>query len=82
MSSWTKQHCALLVLLCCTVFFYSLLPSSSSSSPSSSLLPSTALRSQTGGHELSIPMQPFPEEPWRTPSTLQTRTLASTPFAR
>jgi ADP-ribose pyrophosphatase len=33
-------------------------------------------------HDIPIPMDPFPEEPWRTPSTLDARTVTSTPFAR
>jgi ADP-ribose pyrophosphatase len=31
---------------------------------------------------IAIPMQPFPEPAWRTPSTLEVRTVTSTPFAR
>ncbi|RYH00597.1 NUDIX hydrolase [archaeon] len=31
---------------------------------------------------IAIPMQPFPEAPWRTPNTLEVRTVTSTPFAR
>ena len=31
---------------------------------------------------ISIPMEPFPEPSWRTPSTLGVRVVASTPFAR
>jgi hypothetical protein len=36
-----------------------------------------------GGHNsIPIPMEEFPEEPWRTPSTLGARTVVSTPYAR
>lgn len=31
---------------------------------------------------IPIPMEPFPEAPWRTSSTLGARTVTSTPFAR
>lgn len=31
---------------------------------------------------LPVPMEPFPEAPWRTPQTMSVRTVASTPFAR
>lgn len=31
---------------------------------------------------IAIPMTPFPEAPWRTPNTLEVRTVTSTPFAR
>lgn len=31
---------------------------------------------------LPIPMEDFPEPPWRTPQTLSVRTITSTPFAR
>jgi hypothetical protein len=31
---------------------------------------------------IPIPMEEFPEEPWRTPSTLGARTVVSTPYAR
>ena len=31
---------------------------------------------------LPVPMEPFPEAPWRTPQTLSVRTVTSTPFAR
>lgn len=34
------------------------------------------------GSDIRIPMDEFPEPPWRTPSTLAARTIASTPFAR
>lgn len=29
-----------------------------------------------------IPMEEFPEPQWKTPSTIEVRTIASTPFAR
>lgn len=32
--------------------------------------------------EIAIPMEEFPEPPWRTPQTLAVRTVTSTPFAR
>ena len=39
--------------------------------------------SYNGGHDtIPIPMEDFPEEPWRTPSTLGARTVVSTPYAR
>jgi len=31
---------------------------------------------------IAIPMLPYPEKPWRTPSTISARTVASTPFSR
>jgi ADP-ribose pyrophosphatase len=35
-----------------------------------------------GDTTLEIPMEPFPEAPWRTPQTISARTVTSTPFAR
>jgi ADP-ribose pyrophosphatase len=33
-------------------------------------------------HDIVVPMEPFPEPAWRTPSTLAAKVVASTPFAR
>lgn len=32
--------------------------------------------------DILLPMKEFPEPPWRTPSTLDAKTIVSTPFAR
>lgn len=50
------------------------IPRSSTTSTTSHLKGST--------HPIPVPMQPFPEPAWRTPSTLDVLTVASTPFAR
>lgn len=43
---------------------------------------SSFLKGSTNLLTIPIPMEPFPEDPWRTPQTLDARLIASTPFAR
>lgn len=49
---------------------------------SDSTLRSAVQRVDPGNLNLPIPMDPFPEPPWRTAQTISARTITSTPFAR
>lgn len=54
-----------------------------SNAQESSLTPNfRATNGNTASEKLPIPMIDFPEPAWRTPSTLNVRTVTSTPFAR
>lgn len=46
------------------------------------LIQSTYFLNMLGVNDLPVPMEPFPEAPWRTPNTLNVKTVTSTPFAR
>lgn len=41
-----------------------------------------SIHDSSESHDINIPFEQFPEPSWRTPQTLETRTVASTGFAR
>eukprot|EP01039_Chlorochromonas_danica_P002342 gene2343-2564_t len=43
---------------------------------------SSTEKTDSSDSSIPIPIEPFPEPPWRTPNTLEVRTVTSTPFAR
>ena len=67
-----------LSFLLCVILLLLFFLLSKISSNTNNLSSSTSISSST----LSLPMEEFPEPPWRTSTTLDARTIVSTKFAR
>lgn len=65
------------LMICIAVLMVVYIGSYETASPTPSLLGAVK-----NDDSIAIPMERYPESPWRTPSTLAARTITSTPFAR